>query len=61
MQGRKITFSTNEEAHAFVNFCNMKSLRIANKSNEGANTVVLFSVLTDDQWNDLIYKFGRWY
>ncbi len=57
---RKMTFKTEREATLFRIFLNWKGIKIAMRCNDGDLTVTLFDFFTDDQWNDLIYQFGRW-
>jgi hypothetical protein len=57
---RKMTFKTERQANLFRIFLNWKGVTIARRKDDGDLTVTLFSPCTDDQWNDLIYQFGRW-
>ena len=52
------TFKTERQAKLFKIFLNWKGIPIALRSNN--LTVVPMAPFTDDEWNELVYQFGRW-
>lgn len=57
---RTMQFASIQEAESFRVFLKMKDVKIAHINSQPITHVTVFTIITDQEWFNLLYRFGRW-